>query len=152
MPAECASKLNKFSVSRESGLDKYSKASHPIRYGNYIKIRTEDYEYIFDLNGRAKIISGKRGDWSREDWLKLTKGNDWIFYTAGMGYNNAFAYEGEYYTLCLNYDSNSIFDYRPFKSQYVLNALNSLQCFVRNLKDIIDEPAYSEKSAAEKNN
>ncbi|MBA3037401.1 MAG: radical SAM protein [Desulfobacterium sp.] len=145
MLAECASKLNNFSVSIESGLDKYSKATHPIRYGNYIKIRTEGYEYIFDLNGRAKIISGKRhNDWPREDWLKRTKGNDWIFYTAGMGYSNAFAYEGEYYTLCLNYNSNSVFDYKPFKSQYVLNALDSLQSFVSKLKNVIDEPACSE--------
>ncbi|MBU1052539.1 MAG: radical SAM protein [Proteobacteria bacterium] len=145
MPAKCASKPNNFSVSIESGLDQYCKATHPIRYGNYIRIRTQDYEYIFDLNGKAKIISGKHhSNWSREDWLKRTKGNDWVFYTAGMGYSNAYAYEGEYYTVCPDYNSNSIFGYRPFESQYVIDALDSLQFFVRNLKDIIDEPAYSE--------
>ena len=123
------------SITNKTGLNRYTKASYPARYGKYIEIITNDYIYEFDLTGKIKFITGRSGDWPRGNWLKRTKGDDWVFYSAGE-YSNVFPYTGEYYTPCLDYESNPFFTYKPFEFAYVTDAIDSLPSLYITLKNL----------------
>ena len=108
------------------GADRYTKVSYPIRYGRFAEVKTADYLFQFDLNGRVKYISGLNGNWPHPaEWLKRTAGNDWIYYSTG-GYRGVFAMLGEYYRPCLTYPSNAVWAYDPFADPRIEQALNAL--------------------------
>jgi hypothetical protein len=107
------------------GAARFSKVSYPIRYGRYDEIKTPDYLFQFNLNGRIRHINGFNGNWPHPaEWLKRTDGNDWVYYSTG-GYRGVFAVLGEYYRPCLSYSSNSIWEYDPFIDTRVGQALEA---------------------------
>ena len=115
------------------GADRFAKVSYPIRYGRFAEIKTPDHLFQFNLNGEIKYISGLNGNWPHPaEWLKRTDGNDWIYYSTG-GYRGVFAVLGEYYRPCLDYPSNSIWEYDPFGDPRIEQALKALSELKRNL-------------------
>jgi len=131
-------KLNGLNITlNRQGAEKYSKVSYPIRFGIYSVIETPDYIYQFCPDGRIKYVQAKNNDWPRDEWLKRTVGNDWIYYTPGI-YTGLYDFIGEYYLPCFSYESNSIFSYRPFKNKNVETSINSLKNFIDDISDIID--------------
>ena len=96
------------SVNR-NGADDYTKVSFPVRYGIYSEIKTPDFIFQFNLNGEIKFIRGLGQDWpERNEWLKRTVRNEWVYYSAG-GYRGIDAYMGEFYLPCFMHTDNPVF-------------------------------------------
>ncbi len=73
----------------------------------------------FDLNHEIRHARGKTNTWLHpQEWLKRTKGNDWIYYSTG-GYAGVFESIGEYYLPNLMYTTNSLLGGKPFKEPEV---------------------------------
>jgi hypothetical protein len=105
------------------GVDRFTKASYPVRYGRYCEIKTTEYLFEYNLNGEIKTIRGLNSNWTHPaEWLKRTDANDWVFYSMGR-YHRLFSFLGEYYLPCLSYPSNSLWQYNPFEDVKVRKAL-----------------------------
>lgn len=121
----------KITVNRK-GSRSYSKVSFPIRYGTYSEIETATHRYQFNLKGEIRFIQAKDKDWPRDEWLKRSAGNDWVYYTPGL-YTGLYTYLGEYYLPCFSYASNSIFPYRPFEQNVVSEAIASIDNLMHDI-------------------
>ena len=120
----------------KAGAREYAKVSYPIRYGVYDEIKTRDYLFQFDLRGEIKYIQGRREDWPNPaEWLKRTRGNDWIYYSSG-DYNGIVGRFGEYYFPCLSYPSNSIMADKPFLSKGVQRAFFAAMQLLKRISRI----------------
>jgi len=110
----------------KSGSRQYTKTSTPTRFGKYAEIKTRDYEFQFDLEGRIRFIRGLDSTWPHPfEALKRTDGNDWVYYTVGAvieqrGIRN---WLGEYYLPCFAYQSNAINHFTPYAHPAVPAAL-----------------------------
>ncbi len=136
------------SLDRE-GENRYIKTRHPVKYGRYSEIETEEAIFRFNLNGEIVGAQGKGADWpSSLEWLKRSVGNDWIYYSTGgysgsyeqvgggvlpeplsfkipSPYNETYKATGEYYLANLPYESNSILGIEPFGEPAVQRIVDS---------------------------
>jgi len=97
------------------GAREYTKISYPVKYGTFSRLTTRDMILEFDLNHEIRHAQGKTDQWRHpQEWLKRTKGNDWIYYSTG-GYAGVFESIGEYYLPNLMYTTNSLLGGKPFK-------------------------------------
>ncbi len=120
----------------KKGASKYSKVSYPRAYGLYTEVKTQDYIFDFDLNGEIKYVQGKGKDWPHpQEWLKRTKGNDWVYYFSG-GYSDIFDCIGEYYLPCFQYPTNTLWKRDPFRDGSVQRAIRAWQNLPELLGDI----------------
>lgn len=98
---------------RKRGADRYTKISYPLRYGIFSEIETSGAILQFNLNGEITHAKGKSREWpDRQEWLKRTVGNDWIYYSTG-GYAGVFEAIGEYYLPNTPYPTNSLIGGNP---------------------------------------
>ncbi len=127
-------RLNNLEITLDKqGVDRFTKASYPVRYGRFSEIKTPHHLFQFNLNGEIKFIRGLSRNWPHPaEWLKRTEANDWVFYSAG-GYNGIHYLLGEYYLPCLPYRSNSIWDYNPFDDLDIQGAFAAWARLLRNL-------------------
>ena len=126
------------------GAARFAKVSYPIRYGRYNEIKTPDYVFQFNLNGRIRYISGLNGNWPHPaEWLKRTDGNDWVYYSTG-GYRGVLAVLGEYYRPCLSYPSNPIWEYDPFADDRVGRAREALAALQADLASLFPKNGLPE--------
>ena len=99
----------------KQGLSQYTKISYPVRYGIFQEITTQDEILHFNLNNEIIRAIGKNNEWIHpNEWLKRTRGNDWVYYSNG-GYTGVFEATGEYYLPNLQYPTNAIIGGKPFK-------------------------------------
>ncbi len=119
-------------VLNKTGAKRYAKVSYPARFGVYSEIETPEYLYQFNLKGEIRFVQGRGSAWPRDEWLKRTAGNDWVYYTPGV-YTGLFSFIGEYYLPCFVYHSNSIFAYRPFENASVERAIESVDELAQGL-------------------
>jgi hypothetical protein len=101
------------------------KGTFPLRYGRYSEIKTNEHEFLFNLNGEIKFIRGLNANWPHPaEQLKRTDGNDWIFYSVGdvSSDKGIISWLGEYYLPCLPYLSNSIWEINYFSNPEVMKA------------------------------
>ena len=130
-------------TANKTGADKYQKVSYPMRFGEYSIIETPEYLYHLNLKGQVRFIQAKNDKyWSKDEWLKRTDGNDWIYYTPGI-YTGLKSFIGEYYLPCFSFKSNSIFAYDPFVNANVKNSINWLACFPWSEKINLDNMCFS---------
>ncbi|MCP4116815.1 MAG: radical SAM protein [Desulfobacteraceae bacterium] len=103
----------------KKGEDSYTKISYPVRYGVYSEIRTRDAILHFNLNQEIIRAVGRTRQWIHpNEWLKHTRGDDWVYYSNG-GYAGVFEATGEYYLPNLQYPTNAIIGGKPFKEPAV---------------------------------
>ncbi len=103
-----------------TGSVEYTKVSYPVRYGRFSRLTTHDWIMEFDLNGEIRHAKGKGKRWpDPQEWLKRTKGNDWIYYSTG-GYAGVVEAIGEYYLPNLMYTTNSLLGGKPFNDPEIL--------------------------------
>ena len=110
----------------KTGRRQYAKTSQPTRFGKYGEIRTRDYEFHFDLDGRIRFIRGLGSSWPHPfESLKRTAGNDWVYYTVGavIEQRGIRDWLGEYYLPCFAYQSNAIVNFTPYAHPAVPGAL-----------------------------
>ena len=106
------------------GVQTYTKASYPVRYGRYHQVEYEGYLFLCNLNGEVKIITGGGAEWPHSsEWLQRTIGNDWVYYSAGSYYTGTVDLFGEFYMPCPAYLTNSLFREDPFSLPGVQAAL-----------------------------
>jgi hypothetical protein len=118
----------------KEGSQEFYKVSFPFRYGRFSEIKTSDFIFQFNLEGEIKFIQGIGQTWPHPaEWLKRTKGNDWIYYSSG-DYKDIHDYFGEYYFPCLPYPSNSIIGDNPFSENALHFALESWQWLQTKIK------------------
>ncbi|RJP76684.1 MAG: radical SAM protein [Desulfobacteraceae bacterium] len=104
------------------------KDRFPLRHGKYSEIRTQDFEFRFNLNGEIKTIRGLSPHWPHPaEELKRTDGNDWMYYTVGdqSGDRGIISWLGEYYLPCLPYPSNSVWEVNYFANPVIMNAFSA---------------------------
>jgi hypothetical protein len=118
----------------KEGSSTYTKISYPVRYGIYSQVEGNSFIYQFNLNGELKFLKYHGGNWSGDEWLKRTVGNDWIYYTPGI-YKGIESYIGEFYLPCFNYPSNSIFAYRPFEDDLIISPEKSLDALIDEIRE-----------------
>jgi hypothetical protein len=110
----------------KEGADSFTKATYPIRFGRYSEIRTQKYEFHFNLRGQIRFIRGLGADWRHPgELLKRTDGNDWVYYSLGSVGEHIVSWLGEYYLPCPTYGSNAIYEYNPFADPVVMSALGA---------------------------
>ncbi|WDP89516.1 MAG: radical SAM domain-containing protein [Desulfobacter sp.] len=101
------------------GAREYTKISYPVKYGIFSRLETPELIMEFDLNHEIRHARGKTEKWLHpQEWLKRTKGNDWIYYSTG-GYAGVVESIGEYYLPNLMYTTNSLLGGKPFKEPEV---------------------------------
>jgi len=101
------------------GSANYTKISYPLRYGIFQEIITRNEILHFNLNQEIIRAVGRTRKWIHpNEWLKRTRGNDWVYYSSG-GYTGVFETTGEYYLPNLQYPTNAIIGGRPFKEPAV---------------------------------
>ncbi len=125
----------------KKGSRQYLKMSYPLHCGVFTEIVSENLVFHFNLNGELLRIKGKGSGWSHpHEWLKRTKGNDWVFYSTG-GYTGVFEATGEYYLPNLPYPTNTLLGGHPFAQEEIQQLLATwYQSLNRVFKDIIDPP------------
>lgn len=133
-------RLNNLAITMEKeGNSRFTKAGYPIRFGKYSEIRTNEYEFHFNLKGEIKFIRGLGENWPHpSEWLKRSDGNDWGFYSVGSvtEYKRIFDWLGEYYLPCLTYPSNSICKFNPYSDFNIAQAFGAWSQLYANLCEI----------------
>lgn len=100
----------------KQGLSSYKKLSYPARFGRYHELITPTGTYHLCLDGFPKFFQA-RDRWPHpQEWLKITRGGDAVYYSS-LGYRDLFDLTGEYYYPFLPYSSNSIFFNAPLSPE-----------------------------------
>ena len=104
-------------TSRKKGCSAFTRSSFPQRFGEYIEIRTLDFEFQFNLRGEIKSIRGLGVHWPHPSEILIrTDGNDWVYHTVGavIDYIGIKHVIGEYYLPCPTYRTNVIWEFNPY--------------------------------------
>jgi len=121
----------------KKGSRRFTKASHPTRFGKYAEIRTRDHEFHFNLNGQIRFIRGLGSDWPHPfEALKHTDGNDWVYYSVGAAIQQRGIRDwlGEYYLPCFAYQSNAIVNFTPYFLPVVTDAFAAWAQLYANIR------------------
>ena len=106
------------------GARRYEKVSYPLYYGEYSILETADCLLHFNREGEIIRAKGKGAGWPhRNEWLKRTLGNDWLYYSTG-GYTGVFETLGEFYLPNLPYPTNNLLGGHPLKDNAVRQIIN----------------------------
>jgi len=126
-----------------TGLEVHEKLSYPARYGRYHELITTEGTYHLGLDGFPKYLQGCHRTWPHpQEWLKLTRGGDWIYYSV-QGYSDVFDLTGEYYYPFLSYGSNPVFFRNPLQSPVVVSLLTSHDERCRQAAILADDSGFS---------
>ncbi len=83
--SDIAYQTDQFSISlKVRGNREYTKVSYPVKYGIFSRLETRGQILEFNLNHEITHARSKSADWLHpSEWLKRTRGNDWIYYSSG---------------------------------------------------------------------
>lgn len=131
----------KYQVSlRKKGSRSYQKMSFPIPCGIFTEISSEKLVLHFNLNGEIIRAKGKGESWPHpHEWLKRTKGNDWVYYSTG-GYTGVYEAIGEYYLPNFTYPSNNLLGGKPFTDDGVCRLTQIWHETLGQAAESIDNP------------
>jgi hypothetical protein len=103
----------------KQGSKVYDKMSFPVHCGIYSELKTDLYNFHFNLNNEIIRVQRRDKNWDHpHEWLKRTAGNDWTYYSTG-GYTGVYEATGEYYLPNFRYPTNSILGGHPFTLEAV---------------------------------
>ena len=125
------------------GAERHEKTRHPLHFGVFHELRTPEATLHFNLNHEILRAQGHSANWPSElEWLKRTRGNDWVYYSTGgyagtyetigenlltapisfripTPYNEVVKATGEYYLPNVTYPSNAVLGHDPFANAAV---------------------------------
>ena len=125
------------------GAERYEKTRHPLHFGVFHELRTPEATLHFNLHHEVLRAQGHGEAWPSElEWLKRTRGNDWVYYSTGgyagtyetigenllaapisfripTPYNEVVKATGEYYLPNVTYPSNAVLGHDPFANAAV---------------------------------
>ena len=108
--------------------------------GVFTEISSDKYVLHFNLNGEIIRAKGKGGQWAHpHEWLKHTKGNDWVYYSTG-GYAGVFEAIGEYYLPNFAYPSNTLLGGQPFADDGICRLTQTWYEILEQAADSIGNP------------
>ncbi len=114
--------------------------SFPVHCGVFTEIVSKEAVFHFNLCGEIIRAKGKGDEWGHpHEWLKRTKGNDWIYYSTG-GYAGVFEATGEYYLPNFSYPTNNLLGGHPFAQEEVLHLVDSWYEKLSQLSEDITDP------------
>lgn len=141
------------------GADHYTKTRHPLHFGVFHELRTPEATLHFNMNQEIVRAQGHFDDWPSElEWLKRTRGNDWVYYSTGgyagtyetigenilsapisfripTPYNEVVKATGEYYLPNVTYPSNAVLGTNPFANGAVERLLADWPKIVADVLD-----------------
>jgi radical SAM superfamily enzyme YgiQ (UPF0313 family) len=127
----------------KKGCRTYTKMSFPIHCGIFTEIETNKQVFHFSLNGEIIRAKTKGGTWGHpHEWLKRTKGNDWVYYSTG-GYTGVFEATGEYYLPNFDYPTNNLLGGHPFALAEITGLTRSWHDKIMHLAENISHPPSS---------
>ncbi len=119
----------------KKGNSDYAKLSYPTHCGVFTEITTDSFVLHFNLSGEILRAKGKGEEWGHpHEWLKRTKGNDWVYYSTG-GYAGVFEAIGEYYLPNLTYPTNNVLGGQPFSESSISGLTNSWYQIITELSE-----------------
>lgn len=122
------------------GSNYHSKMSYPVHCGVYTEIVSDSFVLHFDLEGEILRAQGKGREWGHpHEWLKRTKGNDWVYYSTG-GYTGVFEAIGEYYLPNFTYPTNNLLGGRPFGQEAVSRLTGSWHQLLSQVAERVTAP------------
>ncbi len=122
------------------GAREYEKLSFPMKYGLFSRVETPGVVFEFNLNHEIVHAKSKTKEWLHPlEWLKRTRGNDWVYYSTG-GYAGVFESIGEYYLPNLPYPTNSLLGGKPFEENCVNAISNGWQKILSGIDPRPDMP------------
>lgn len=138
--SDIAYQTDQFSISlKVRGNREYTKVSYPVKYGIFSRLETRGQILEFNLNHEITHARSKSADWLHpSEWLKRTRGNDWIYYSSG-GYAGVFEAIGEYYLPNFMYPTNSLLGGRPFEFPVIADLCTSWQTTLAGLPDTLPD-------------
>lgn len=123
----------------QKGSETRQKISYPIHCGIYTDVTINGCRLHFNQNQEIIRIHPAPNAWCHpHEWLKRTKGNDWVYYSAG-GYTGVFEATGEYYLPNFNYSSNNILGGHPFRQEEVEETTNGWYILLKTLEKTVEE-------------
>lgn len=125
------------------GAGNYTKQSFPRHCGIFHELASDGLTFHFNLNGEI-IRAQRRGKgWSHpHEWLKRTRGNDWVYYSTG-GYSGVFEAIGEYYLPNFAYPSNNLLGGHPFADREISGLAASWHDMLGELAGSVRQPSES---------
>ncbi len=129
----------RITLARHGAAD-YSKQSFPLHCGVFHEIAADSFVFHFNLDGEI-IRAQRRGkNWHHpHEWLKRTRGNDWVYYSTG-GYTGVFEAIGEYYLPNFAYPSNNLLGGRPFAEEEIRGLADSWHEILVELAEAVHDP------------
>ena len=149
------------------GADRYEKTRHPLHFGVFHELRTPEATLHFNLSHEIIRAQGLGDAWPSElEWLKRTRGNDWVYYSTGgyagtyetigenlltapisfripTPYNEVVKATGEYYLPNVTYPSNAVLGHDPFANAAVQELIENWPSIVETvLARAEDLPAF----------
>ncbi len=125
---------------QKKGSTSYSKMSFPVHCGVYTEIVSDSFVLHFNLDGEILRAQGKGKEWGHpHEWLKRSKGNDWVYYSTG-GYTGVFEAIGEYYLPNFTYPTNNLLGGHPFDQEEVSRLTGSWHQLLRQAAESITSP------------
>lgn len=122
------------------GSSSYTKLSYPLHCGIFTEIVSKNVVLQFNLNGEIIRAQRKGKGWDHpHEWLKRTRGNDWVYYSTG-GYTGVFEAIGEYYLPNFTYPTNSLLGGHPFANKEISDLANSWHQILTQLAGDIRHP------------
>ncbi|MBU2510765.1 radical SAM protein [bacterium] len=113
----------------KKGVSQFNKTSFPQRFGRYSEIRTQDYEFQFNLKGEIKSIRGLNMSWPHpSEILRRTDGNDWVYHSVGASAGPRTKVKeaiGEYYLPCPIYPTNTVWAFNPYSDPNIAQAFGA---------------------------
>lgn len=145
MNAPVAADLCRITLEKRGGVE-YSKQSFPRHCGIYHEMASAGYVFHFNLNGEIIRAQRRGNDWRHpHEWLKRTKGNDWVYYSTG-GYSGVFEAIGEYYLPNFAYPSNNLLGGHPFADEEIRSLADSWYQIVSDLAASLPEPSTATRA------
>ncbi|MBU1568565.1 MAG: radical SAM domain-containing protein [Proteobacteria bacterium] len=128
-------------VLEKKGGSNYSKLSFPLHCGVFSEISSASAVLHFNLSGEIIRAKGKGNEWGHpHEWLKRTKGDDWVYYSTG-GYAGVFESIGEYYLPNFEYPTNNLLGGHPFSEKAISGLKSSWhQTLTQLAENITDTP------------
>ncbi|EKD41034.1 MAG: hypothetical protein ACD_74C00072G0001 [uncultured bacterium] len=139
MTASFATDTCRITLEKQGSFD-YSKLSFPLHCGIFTEIASDRFVFHFNLSGEIIRAQGKGEMWGHpHEWLKRTRGNDWVYYSTG-GYTGVFEAIGEYYLPNFDYPSNNLLGGHPFTGKEISGLANSWHQTLTQLTESIHTP------------
>ena len=130
----------------KQGSPRYTRMSFPVHCGIFTEMATDSFVFHFNLNAEIIRARMKGSTWAHpHEWLKRTRGDDWVYYSTG-GYTGVFEATGEYYLPNFAYPTNNLLGGHPFTHKEIAGLTQSWHDRLVRAGERMPQASAAEKS------